>query len=247
MSRDNLLWGEERIANELLVKLGIRVSPRTVRKYMRRKPGRRPRGDQRWRTFLRNHAAAIVVCDFCVAVTARSRVLYIFVIIEHASRRLLHWNVTSNPTAAWTLQQLREAIASDHPYRFLVHDRDSIYTQALDTSIANLRLRVLKTPHRSPKANSLCERLIGSLRRECLDWAIPLSEGHLRSLLKMWSTYYNRGRPHMALGPGVPDPPRGMPAPLRPHRHPLSASRAVVAKPVLNGLHHDYRLAPNSA
>ena len=174
MSRDNSLWGEERIANELLVKLGIRVSPRTVRKYMRRKPGRGPRGDQRWRTFLRNHAAAIVACDFCVAVTARFRVLYIFVIIEHASRRLLHWSVTSNPTAAWTLQQLREAIASDHPYRFLVHDRDSIYAQALDTSIANLRLRVLKTPYRSPKANSLCERLIGSLRRECLEWAIPL-------------------------------------------------------------------------
>jgi putative transposase len=163
MSRDNSLWGEERIANELLVKLGIRVSPRTVRKYMRRKPGRGPRGDQRWRTFLRNHAVAIVACDFCVAVTARFRVLYIFVIIEHASRRLLHWNVTSNPTAAWTLQQLREAIASDHPYRFLVHDRDSIYTQALDTSIANLRLRVLKTPYRSPKANSLCERLRASV------------------------------------------------------------------------------------
>jgi transposase InsO family protein len=102
------------------------------------------------------------------------------------------------------LQQLREAIASDHPYRFLVHERDSIYAQAVDTSIANLRLRVLKTPYRSPKANSLCERLIGSLRRECLDWAIPLSEGHLRSLLKMWSTYYNRARPHMALGQAYP-------------------------------------------
>ena len=113
MSRDNLLWGEERIANELLVKLGIKVSPRTVRKYMRRNPGRGPRSDQRWRTFLRNHAADIVACDFCVAVTARFRVLYIFVIIEHASRRLLHCNVTSNPTAAWTLQQLREAIASE--------------------------------------------------------------------------------------------------------------------------------------
>ena len=184
-----------------------------------------------------------------MAVTASFRVLYIFVIIEHASRRLLHWNVTSNPTAAWTLQQLREAIASDHPYRFLVHDRDSIYTQALDTSIANLRLRVLKTPYRSPKANSLCERLIGSLRRECLDWAIPLSGGHLRRLFKMWSTYTtdNRGRPRMALGPAVPDPPRGVPAPLQRHRHRLSASRAVMAKPVLNGLHHDYQLAPCSA
>jgi hypothetical protein len=134
MSRDNSLWGEERIANELLVKLGIRVSPRTVRKYMRRKRSRGPRGDQRWRTFLRNHAAAIVACDFCVAVTARFRVLYIFVIIEHASRRLLHWDVTSNPTAAWRLQQLREAIASDHLYEFLVHDRDSIYTRFLRTT-----------------------------------------------------------------------------------------------------------------
>ena len=99
---------------------------------------------------------------------------------------------------------------------------------------------------RSPKANSLCERLIGSLRRECLDWGIPLSKGHLRGLLKMWSTYYNRGRPHMRLGPGVPDPPRSVPAPLRPRRHPFSASPAVVAKPVLNGLHHGYRLAPCS-
>jgi len=151
-------------------------------------------------------------------------------------------------TVRWTFQQLREAITSDHPYRFLVHDRDSIYTQALDTSIANLRLRVLKTPYRSPKANSLCERLIGSLRRECLDWAIPLSEGHLRNLLKMWSTYYNQGRPHMALGPEAYPMilQRGVPAPLRPRRHPLSASPAVVAKSVLNGLHHDYRLAPCS-
>src|SRR6516162_5264145 len=128
--------------------------------------------------------------------------------------------------------------------RFLCGSHGELF--ALDTSIANLRLRVLKTPYRSPKANSLCERLIGSLRRECLDWAIPLSEGHLRSLLKMWSTYYNRERPHMALGPAVPDPPRGVPAPLRRHRHRLSASRAVVAKPVLNGLHHDYQLAPCS-
>ena len=138
MSRDNSLWGEERIANELLVKLGIRVSPRTVRKYMRRKPGRGPRGDQRWRTFLRNHAAAIVACDFCVAVTASFRVLYIFVIIEHASRRLLHCNVTSNPTAAWTLQQLREAIASDHEsVHCLVHLSD-IKSFASRTKIGKL-------------------------------------------------------------------------------------------------------------
>ena len=139
MSRDNSLWGEERIANELLVKLGIRVSPRTVRKYMRSKPGSEPRSDQRWRTFLRNHAAAIVACDFCVAVTARFRVLYIFVIIEHASRRLLHWNVTSNPTAAWRLQQLREAIASDHPCEFLVLMSSSFMTATVSMLRRSIR------------------------------------------------------------------------------------------------------------
>ena len=146
---------DHRVRLRPLVKAGVVLAFQTyaglVQALLQRTPGLGPRGDQRWCTFLRNHAAAIVACDFCVAVTASFRVLYIFVIIEHASRRLLHWNVTSNPTAAWTLQQLREAIASDHPYRFLVHDRDSTYTQALDTSIANLRLRVLKTPYRSPK------------------------------------------------------------------------------------------------
>ena len=149
---------EERIANKLLIKLGISVSPRTVRKYMRRKPGRGPRGDQCWRTFLRNHAAAIVACDFCVAVTASFRVLYIFVIIEHALRRLLHCNVTSNPTAAWTLQQLRERRS---PLSILIGSSFMTATVFIlrrsGTSIANLRLRVLKTPYRSPKANSLCE------------------------------------------------------------------------------------------
>ena len=135
----------------------------------------------------------------------------------------------TTPDAAYlTKSGLPKVSTSDHAYRFLVHDRDSIYAQALDTSIANLRLRVLKTPYRSPKANSLCERLIGSLRRECLDWAIPLSEGHLRRLLKMWSTYYDRGRPHMALGPGVPDPPRGVPG----------ASSGSLRRPVaFNSLH----------
>jgi putative transposase len=129
MAQDNPSWGEERIANELLLKLGLRVSPRTIRKYLpkRLNPGRGPRATtQRWQTFLRNHAQAIVACDFCVVVTATFRLVYVFVVMEHVTRRIIHTNVTAHPTASWTLQQLREAIPADHLYRFLMHDRDSI-------------------------------------------------------------------------------------------------------------------------
>jgi hypothetical protein len=132
MAGENPLWGEERVASELLVKLGIRVSPRTVGKYMPKRPPGRPRGDQRWATFLTNHAKAIIACDFFVAVTATFRSLYVFVLIHHASRQLLHINVTAHPTAAWTLQQLREAIGEEDGCRCLIHDRDSIFAKNLD-------------------------------------------------------------------------------------------------------------------
>src|SRR5215475_11984333 len=169
MARENPSWGEERIANELWLKLGLCVSPRTVRKYLpkRSDDGRHPRvPSQCWRTFVRNHATAIVACDFCLVVTATFRLLYVFVLMEHATRRILHCNVTAHPTAQWTLQQLREAIPSDHGYRFLIHDRDGIFSQQLDQQVQHLGLRVLKTPVRSPQANALCERLLGTLRRE---------------------------------------------------------------------------------
>ena len=139
MATENPLWGEERIANELLLKLGLRVSPRTVRKYMPKRPPGRPRGDQRWSTFLRNHARAIVACDFFVAVTATFRLFYVLVLIEHGSRRLVHFNITQHPTAAWTLQQLREAIGCGDAYRYLLHDRDSIFAPNLDESISRSR------------------------------------------------------------------------------------------------------------
>src|SRR5215471_13748390 len=158
MARENPSWGEERIANELLLKLGLRVSPCTIRKYLpkRLNPERGQRATtQRWQTFLRNHAQAIVACDFCVVVTATFRLLYVFVVIEHVTRRIIHANVTAHPTTSWTLQQLREAIPADHPYRFLLHDRDSIFTPQLDQSIRNLGLSVLQTPPQSPQANAL--------------------------------------------------------------------------------------------
>jgi putative transposase len=122
IASENPLWGEERIANELLVKLGIRVSPRTVRKYMPVEPVSHPRGDQRWSSFLKNHAKAIIACDFFVAVTATFRMMYVFVVIEHSTRRLRHFNVTTNPSADWTLQQLREVVGSGEGHRYLIHD-----------------------------------------------------------------------------------------------------------------------------
>lgn len=150
MARDNIGWGEERIANELLLKLGIRISLRTIRKYMPKRPKGQPCGDQRWSTFVANHAKAIVACDFLNVVTATFKFLYMFVIIEIETRKLIHANVTDHPAAAWTLQQLREAIPSDHTYRFLIHDRDCIFSADLEKSIRNLGLRVLKSPYRSP-------------------------------------------------------------------------------------------------
>ena len=245
MARENPSWGEERIANELLLKLGLRVSPRTIRKYLPRRlnPGRGQRATtQRWRTFVRNHAQAIVACDFCVVVTATFRLLYVFVLMEHATRRILHVNVTAHPTASWTLQQLREAIPADHDYRFLLHDRDSIFSAQLDRSIQHLGLRVLKTPPQSPQANAFCERLLGTLRRECVDYLIPWSTNHLRRILHEWVRHYNTSRPHMALGPGIPQPPLSLPAPLYEHRHQLPEHLCVVSQPILGGLHHAYGL-----
>jgi transposase InsO family protein len=202
---------------------------------------------QRWRTFVRNHAQAIIACDFCVVVTATFRPLYVFVLMEHATRRIVHCNVTAHPTAHWTLQQLREAIPADHGYRFLLHDRDSIFSQQLDQHICRLGLRVLKTPPQSPQANALCERLIGTIRRECLDFLIPLTANHLRHLLRAWVHHYNTGRPHMALGSGIPQPPASLPAPLQPGRHRLPPHGRVVARSILGGLHHEYGLEAQAA
>jgi transposase InsO family protein len=242
MATANRTWGEERIAAELLVKLGIRVSPRTVRRYM--PTGTAPRGgtrSQAWSTFVRNHASAVLACDFFVAVTATFRVWYVFVVLEVATRRILHWNVTEHPTAEWTAQQFRMLISGDEAHRFVIHDHDGIYSDGVDRTIAAMGLTVLKTPVQSPQANAFCERLIGTIRRECLDWMIPLPERHLRRVLQQWVDHYNRGRPHASLGPGIPDGSTTEVAPAsRSHR--IRDDCCVVAEAVLGGLHHEYRL-----
>ena len=248
MVKENITWGEERIADELSLKLAILVSPRTVRKYWPKQPGletgRRRTSSQHWMTFVRNHAKGIVACDFLVAVTARFQVLMVCVAMEVGSRRILHCNVTAHPTAEWTLQQLREAIPSDHPYQFLIHDRDSIFSAELDQELeSTFGLRVLRTPVRTPQANAYCERLIGTVRRECLDYMIPLNERHLRRTLQSWVVPYNKGRPHRSLGPGIPEqtPDRPLPRPQG-HRHPLPRDCQIRSDEILGGLHHEYWL-----
>ena len=241
MASTNRTWGEERIAAELVLKLGISLSPRTVRRYMRRPHSARPRsGTQAWNTFIRNHARDVLACDFFVTVTARFRLVYVFVVLDVGTRRLLHWNVTEHPTAEWTVQQFRMCVTGESAHRFVVHDRDTIYSAAVDRALTAMGLRVLKTPVAAPQANAYCERVIGTARRECLDWVIPLNERHLRRVLAEWVAHYNRGRPHSRLGPGIPDPSVLIAA--RSQNHRLPCAHRIVAKPILSGLHHEYRL-----
>ena len=189
-----------------------------------------------------SEGTAIVACDFCIVATLTFRLLYVFIIIEHGSRKIIYSNATEHPTAAWTQQQFREAIHSDHAYRYLIHDRDSIFSAAVDQTVSNFGLKVIKTPVRSPKANAICERAIGTQRRELLDYIIPLSARHLRGQLKQWVQHYNSGRPHMALGPGIPNRTMRFDSKTEPNRHQLPEGFQVISLPVLGGLHHQYAL-----
>lgn len=192
-------------------------------------------------TFVRNHAQGLLACDCFVAVTASFRVLYVSVIMEVGTRRIAHFNVTAHPTADWTLQQFREVITGEKTHRFLIHDRDRIYSFELDSALKSMGLSILKTPFRAPQANAFCERLVGSIRRECLDFLIPLNERHLRKILKEWVVDYNRGRPHSSLGPGIPEPGAGMMV-KRLSGYRIPNDHRVLGESILGGLHHEYRL-----
>jgi transposase InsO family protein len=208
MARANQTWGEERLAAELLLKLGISVSPRTVSRYMK-KPVPRGHGaqPQTWSTFLRNHTREVLASDFFVTVTAGFRLMYVFVVLDISTRRLVHWNVTEHPTAEWTAQQFRAFVTGDEPYRFVVHDRDAIFSGAVDRALKSMQLRVLTTPVRAPHATAYVERLIGTIRPECVDFLIPVAEQHLRRILAEWAPHDNQGHLHASLGPGIPDRP----------------------------------------
>ena len=195
-------------------------------------------------TFVRNHARGMLACDFFVVVIATFRVFYVFVVLEVGTRRILHWNVTEHPTAEWTAQQFRMIVPGDQLHRFVIHGRDSIYSEGIDGTLRALRamgLQVLKTPVRSPQANAHYERLIGTIRRECLDFVIPLTERHLRRVLTEWVAHYNHGRPHASLGPGIPDPTLDL-SEVGSRGHRIPGGHEVIRTPLLGGLHHEYRL-----
>ena len=227
LSRDSPLWGAPRIHGELL-KLGFRVSESTVQKYMRRR--RAPGSKQTWRTFLRNHAAAILAVDFVVIPTASFQLLYGFVVLEHGSRRIRHVDVTAHPTAEWAANALLEALPWECAFKYLLRDRDGVYGARFRERAKAMLLEEVLTAPRSPWQNAFVERCIGSIRRDLLDHVIVLGESHARRLLKAYARYYNDDRTHLGLFKDTPNE-REVEAP---------SAGAVEARPVLGGLHHRY-------
>ena len=189
---------------------------------------------------MRNHAREVLACEFIVTVTAHFRLLDVFVVLDVGTRQLMHWNVTEHRTAEWTLQQFRACMTGESSHRFVVHDRDTIHSAAVDHALHAMGLQVLKTPVAAPRANAYCERVIGTARRECVDWVIPLDERHLRRVLAEWVPPYNRARPHTGLGLGFPEPSSSGGVPVSGHQF-LRAHR-VITRSVLVGSHHEYAL-----
>jgi transposase InsO family protein len=226
MALANPLWGSPRIHGELL-KLGFEVSQRTVARLMPRRP-KSP--SQTWRTFLKNHLADLVSVDFFVVPTATFRVLYVFVVLLHHRRRVVHFNVTDSPTAAWTAQQIVEAFPDDSAPRYLLRDRDCIYGCEFRKRVKSMGIAEVLTAPRSPWQNPFAERVIGTIRRELLDHVIVLNEQHLRRRLRSYLRYYHGSRTHLALEKDAPEP-RAVEPPEQ---------GRIVALPQVSGLHHRY-------
>lgn len=224
MARMNPLWRAPRLHGELL-KLGIKVSERTVSRILR--AVKRP-PSQTWKTFLQNHIGEIIAVDFFTVPTVALRVLFVFVVLEHQRRKVLRFGVTEHPTAEWAAQQVVEAFAERDDKRYLVRDRDGTYGNDFRRRIQSLGMKEVITAPRSPWQNAFVERLIGSIRRECLDHVVVLSQRHLRNLLKSYLTYYHRSRTHLALAKDASEP-----------RAIMSRGR-IIAIPQVGGLHRRY-------
>ena len=227
MSRENPLWGAPRIHGELL-KLGIEVSQATVSKYMVDLP--RP-PSQTWPTFLRNHMHCLASMDFFVLPTATFRLMFVFIVLHHERRRIVHFGVTAHPTATWIKQQITEAFPWDTAPHYVIRDRDSAYGRIVSARIEALDIEEIVTAPRSPWQKPFVERVIGSIRRECLDHVIVLNESHLRRILASYIDYYHRSRTHLSLDKDCP------------HSRPVQEVDAgkIVAFPQVGGLHHRYQ------
>ena len=222
-------WGARKIQAEL-EKLGFAVSLATVSRYL---PKRLPGGPQRqsWRTFLGNHRDGIAAMDFFTVPTVRFRVLYVWFVLAHGRRQLMHFNVTANPTALWVVQQLREAFPEASAPAYLVHDRDAIFARTVREALRSFGTEPVRTAYRSPWQNGIAERWVGTCRRELLDHVIVLNERHLHRRLREYVAYHNAERVHTRLRDA-------------PHRRPLeprpSPSAEVLGLPRVGGLHHRY-------
>jgi transposase InsO family protein len=226
MCRANPLWGAPRIHGELL-KLGLEISETRVAKYMIK---HREPPSQTWRSFLRNHAKDLVAVDFFTMPTATFRILFVLVVLHHDRRRILHVNVTAHPTAIWTARQLLEVCGCEKAPQYLLRDRDSIYGQRFQRQTHALGMTEVLTAPRSPWQNPYAERVIGSIRRECMNHVIVLGERHLRRILNSYIAYYNKTRTHLSLDKDAPE--------VRPI-YPPGHGKVVELKRV-GGLHHEY-------
>jgi len=232
LAAENRLWGQRRIQAEL-ARLGFEVSARSVAKYMCRPWTGEPAPN--WRSFLKQHASAMWACDFLCVQTIFFKTLYVFFVIDRASREVLRVGVTRHPTAEWAGRQIGECCGWDRePPRFLIHDRDSRYGAAFIRRLRALGIVQVRTPFRSPQANSIAERWVRSLRTECLDHMLIFNERHLRTVLAEYVQYFNCWRPHRSIGQRAPC------AVELPHRD--AQGGQIIAEPVLGGLHHVYRL-----
>jgi transposase InsO family protein len=225
MASDNTLWGAPRIHGELL-RLGINVSESTVLRYMPKKAPRTTK--QSWKTFLKNHHFQIVSADFFVVPTITFRLLYVIAFLSHDRRRILHFTVTTNPTAHWCAQQLRNGFCDHDPPRFLLRDRDATFGELFTDTVTALGIDPLLMAYKSPWQNGYVERLIGSMRRECLDHVIILNESHLRGILQQYVRYYNTQRTHLRIGKDSPEP------------RAIQAEGEIETTPFVGGLHHYY-------
>ena len=229
MASENRTWGSPRIHGELL-KLGFRVSERTVLRYMPKRKGT-DKQRQAWRTFLENHREVIAAMDFLVVPTINFHQIYILVILHHGRRMIAHVNITTNPTAEWVKQQLREAFPFDEIPKYLIFDNDTTFG-AVKSFVESMGISPKQTAFHCPWQNGAVERFNGTLRRELLDHVIVLNEAHLRRLLKHFLAYYHEDRTHLTLSK---DAPKG-----RAEEIPPNPGAAVEAMPRLGGIHHRY-------